>query len=163
MKITKRQLRQIIKEETAKALGESDAAHSRSRSRRRTGGGPGKHRDLAALKRREAERNAAKDKDKKDDLSEISDDEADAMMSDRTSGSGWGLEPTLTRSGHGESNVDIETEAKEIAEYYGVDPMGVSVSERNGESYIVVQEIDGTTQVFVDLDDLADGLDQGDY
>ena len=159
MKITKRQLRQIIKEETAKALGESDAAHSRSRHRRRTGGGPGKHRDLAALKRREAERNAAKETETDDPtsskkpVSEISGDEVDAM----------GLEPTLTRSGHGESNVDIETEAKEIAEYYGVDPMGVSVSERNGESYIVVQEIDGTTQVFVDLDDLADGLGQGDY
>ena len=106
---------------------------------------------------------AAEDKSPKDDLSEITDDEADAMMNDRTSGSGWGLEPTLTRSGHGESNVDIETEAKEIAEYYGVDPMGVSVSERNGESYIVVQEIDGTVQVFADLDDLADGLSQGGY
>ena len=96
----------------------------------------------------------------KEDINEITCDEADAMMNDQSGG----LEPTLTRSGHGPSNVDFETAAIEIAAQYGVDPAGVSVGEIDGDSYIVVRSgPNEAMELFVDLDDLAAALAQRDY
>jgi len=94
MKITKRQLRQIIKEETAKALNEA-RPHGQSKLSKAH-----KARTDRENKEREAERNAAKDKDSKKPVSEIE-------MSSLDDWSGQGNQDgavALSNSGHGSPN-----------------------------------------------------------
>jgi hypothetical protein len=156
MKITKRQLKRIIREEVKKTFEAHGGRRGKSKLAK-----DHTERNRREMERRAAERNAAKDKDSKKPVSEIE-------MSSLDDWSGQGNQDgavALSNSGHGNQDdelgmpgsADYEAEAIEIAEYYGVDPRNVFVRD---DGTVVVSE---TYEEYQDLNDLADGLSQGDY